>query len=77
MRLPALRFRWARLKPVTARLDLPPMTAALRRFIDWIAAYTLSPPGEVLAMALRANSLAPQIPAPWLGRLGSPRPPCA
>ena len=46
-----------KLKPVTAVLDAPPMGAALRRFIDWVAAYTLSPPGEVMAMALRVNAL--------------------
>ncbi len=44
----------ARLLPVLAALDLPPLPAALRRFIDWVAAYTLTPPGEVLAMAIRA-----------------------
>jgi primosomal protein N' (replication factor Y) len=53
----------ARLKPVTARLDAPPMPAALRRFIDWVAGYTLAAPGEVLAMALRVNALAPPVPA--------------
>jgi len=37
-------------------LGTPPMGEALRHFIDWIAAYTLSPPGEVLAMALRVVS---------------------
>ncbi len=42
-----------KLKPVSACLDTPPMRQALRRFIDWMAAYTLTPPGEVMAMALR------------------------
>ena len=42
-----------KLKPVIARLDTPAMAEPMRRFIDWIAAYTLSPPGEVMAMALR------------------------
>lgn len=42
-----------KLKPLTAIIDTPPMGESLRRFIDWIAAYTLSPPGEVMAMALR------------------------
>jgi primosomal protein N' (replication factor Y) len=56
----------SRLKPVTARLDAPPMPAALRRFIDWLAGYTLAAPGEVLAMALRANALtAPVAPPGW------------
>ncbi len=43
-----------RLKPVLARLPVPPMSPSLRRFIDWVAAYTLAPPGAVLRMALSA-----------------------
>ncbi len=53
----------AKLKPVAARLDAPPLPLPLRRFIDWVAAYTLAAPGEVLAMALRVNALAPQVAA--------------
>jgi primosomal protein N' (replication factor Y) len=49
-----------KLRPVSARLDAPPMREDLRRLIDWIAAYTISPPGEVLAMALRVNALKPE-----------------
>jgi primosomal protein N' (replication factor Y) len=45
-----------RLKPLTGRADAPPVRAEMRRFIDWMAAYTLAPPGEVLAMALRRAS---------------------
>ncbi|WP_407938685.1 primosomal protein N' [Oecophyllibacter saccharovorans] len=36
------------------RLDIPLLPPSLRRFIDWVAAYTLTPPGMVLAMAIRA-----------------------
>ncbi len=43
----------ARLKPLIAVLDTPPMREALRRFVAWMAAYVLAPPGEVMAMALR------------------------
>jgi primosomal protein N' (replication factor Y) len=50
----------ARLKPVTALLEAAAMPQALRRFVDWIAAYTLAMPGEVLAMALRTNALRPE-----------------
>jgi primosomal protein N' (replication factor Y) len=45
-----------KLKSVIGVLDTPPMGEALRHFIDWIAAYTLSPPGDVVAMALRVVS---------------------
>ncbi len=61
----------ARLKPVTAVLDQPPLPSALRRFIDWVAGYTLSFPGEVLAMALRVNALQPDVPTAAY-RLGAP-----
>jgi primosomal protein N' (replication factor Y) (superfamily II helicase) len=42
-----------KLRSIIAVIDAPPMRADLRRLIDWIAAYTLSPPGEVMRMALR------------------------
>jgi len=41
-----------KLKAVAEKLDLPPMPLSLRQFIDWVAAYTLSPPGAVLKMAV-------------------------
>ena len=55
-----------KLKPVTAVLEAVPFPVALRRFIDWVAGYTLSTPGEVLAMALRVNALQADTPqAGW------------
>jgi primosomal protein N' (replication factor Y) len=53
-------FPLARLKPLTLAPGLPSLAPALRRFIDWVAAYTLSAPGEVLAMAIRAPLLVAQ-----------------
>jgi primosomal protein N' (replication factor Y) len=41
-----------RLKSVLARCDVPPFTAVQRRFIDWVADYTMAPRGAVLRMAL-------------------------
>ena len=43
----------AKLRDVSGRFDAAPMSALQRRFIDWIADYTLSPPGAVLRMAMR------------------------
>ena len=52
-----------RLRPIIGVLDSPPMPATLRQFVDWIAAYTLSPPGDVMAMALRVvDRLPPSAP---------------
>jgi primosomal protein N' (replication factor Y) len=62
-----------KLKPLIGVLDTPPMGEALRRFIDWIAAYTLSPPGEVMAMALRVVSRVPVRPV-LRYRLAAPLP---
>ncbi len=42
------------LKPVSLRLDLPPLSAKLRGFVDWVAAWTLAPSGMVLRMTTRA-----------------------
>ena len=56
----------AKLKPITAVLDALPLPLALRQFVDWVAAYSLAPAGDVLAMALRVNALAPETPpAGW------------
>ena len=41
-----------RLKRVIERLPAPPLRDELRRFIDWVANYTLAPPGAVLRMAM-------------------------
>jgi primosomal protein N' (replication factor Y) len=44
-----------RLKPVSAVFDVPPMSAAMREFIGWAARYTVTHPGLILSMALRAR----------------------
>jgi primosomal protein N' (replication factor Y) len=62
-------FPLARLKPLTLAPGLPSLAPALRRFIDWVAAYTLSAPGEVLAMAIRAPLLVAQSEKPATGWL--------
>ena len=42
----------AKLKNIIGRLDCPALPGVSRRFVDWLAAYTLSPPGAVLKMAM-------------------------
>jgi primosomal protein N' (replication factor Y) (superfamily II helicase) len=55
-----------KLKPLIGVLDTPPIRQPLRQFLDWMAAYTLSPRGEVMAMALRVVSLDPvHAPVGW------------
>ena len=41
-----------KLKSIIARSDLPPVGPADRRFIEWVAQYTMSPKGFVLKMLL-------------------------
>src|ERR1700704_1243482 len=54
-----------KLKPLSGLIDTPPMRLALRQFVDWVASYTLSSPGEVMAMALRI--VTPGITPPATG----------
>ena len=44
----------AKLKTVHSTLPVPRLSWVNRRFIDWVAGYTLTPAGEVLRMAMRA-----------------------
>jgi primosomal protein N' (replication factor Y) len=50
-----------RLRPVLQVLDTPPLPDDLVRFVDWVADYTVSPPGSVLRMTLRVpEALGPE-----------------
>ena len=42
-----------RMKNVVDRLAVPPLKPELRKFVDWVADYTLCPRGMILRMALR------------------------
>ena len=43
-----------KLKAITRVFDCPPLARDMRTFLDWVATYTVSPPGLVARMALRA-----------------------
>ncbi|HXV29679.1 MAG TPA: primosomal protein N', partial [Sinorhizobium sp.] len=43
-----------KLKRIEKVFDCPPLTRDMRAFLDWVAAYTVTPPGLVARMALRA-----------------------
>ena len=51
-----------RLRPISGPVDAPPMRHDIRQLVDWIAAYTVTPPGEVLAMALRVPPTPAEAP---------------
>jgi primosomal protein N' (replication factor Y) len=62
-----------KLKPLSGLIDTPPMRPALRQFVDWVASYTLSSAGEVMAMALRI--VTPGITPPATGWQRAAQPP--
>ena len=43
-----------KLRDVADVFDMPPMSDTHRKFVDWLAAYYLEPPGNVLRMVLRS-----------------------
>jgi primosomal protein N' (replication factor Y) (superfamily II helicase) len=45
-----------KMRDIAQVFDMPPMTEAHRKFLDWLAAYYLEPPGNVLRMVLRVPS---------------------
>ena len=52
-----------RLRVVGERLDCPPLPEVTRKFVDWVAAYTLAAPGAVLKMAMSVpDALVPPKP---------------
>ena len=56
------KLAYAKLKPIEEVLDLPPLADDLRRFVDWVSAYTLSPQGAVLRMCLSAPTALGDVP---------------
>jgi primosomal protein N' (replication factor Y) len=53
----------SRLRHVEEVLPAPPMAEVTRRFVEWVADYTVSPPGSVLRMAMNApQALRPAKP---------------
>ncbi|MCV3238976.1 primosomal protein N' [Mesorhizobium sp. ZC-5] len=51
-----------KLRPISEVFDCPPVDEGMRRLVDWISSYTLSPPGMVARMLLRApEAFDPQL----------------
>ncbi len=64
------RVEAGKLRQVTGRHDLPPLSADVRAFVEWVAAYTLTPAGAVLRMVMSARSLfEPTARRPAAGRV--------
>ncbi len=62
------------LKAVAGRVDAPALPGSLRKFLDWVAWYTLSSRGSALSMSLKVSEEIPD-EAPRVGvRLAGPPP---
>ena len=60
-----------RLRSISSTFDAPPLSAEIRRFVDWVADYTLTSRGMVLRMVLRApGALEPAQPIAGVRRTG-------
>ena len=60
-----------KLRSIELKFDCPRLSPGMRRFIDWLADYTVSPPGMVLRSVLRApGALDPEAPLEGLRYLG-------
>lgn len=46
-----------KLKAANDSLDLPPLTDAMRQFVDWVATYTMNPRGAILKMVMAEKSV--------------------
>ncbi|WP_374449232.1 primosomal protein N' [Stella sp.] len=57
-----------RLRPIERRFDAPPMPEEHRRFVERVAAYTVSLPGAVLRLALGATAALDPAPPTLLHR---------
>ena len=63
-----------KLRSVTRKCDAPPLSETHRKFVDWLAAYYLEPPGNVLRMVMRVPAALddPKSQRAWV--LGDVRP---
>jgi primosomal protein N' (replication factor Y) (superfamily II helicase) len=59
-----------RLKAVDHRLDDPPLPPGTLAFVEWAARWTLSPPGEMAAMAVKGLRSPPPRPERRVRRVG-------
>ncbi|HVY21701.1 MAG TPA: primosomal protein N', partial [Bauldia sp.] len=62
-----------RLRPIEGVFEAPPLSPEIRKFVDWVADYTLTSRGMVLRMVLRSTgALAPEEPTAMVRRSGPP-----
>jgi primosomal protein N' (replication factor Y) len=63
-----------KLKSIEAKIDAPPLSAAVMEFVAWVAAYTMFPLGSVLRLVMRSGDVL-EPPQGLIGyRAGKARP---
>ena len=63
-----------KLRAIGERHDLPSLSPDIRKFIDWVAGYTLAPPGAVLRMTMNVASVFKNTTPRVAYRLSGPLP---
>ncbi len=58
-----------KIKHISEIVDVPPLSAQLRKFIEWVASYNMAPLGLVLKMVIIGKSIFDHIPMNCLYRL--------
>lgn len=56
------KVAFKKLKPIAGLINVPPLGADLRRFVDWVSAYTLANQGAVLRMCLSSPAALKPVP---------------
>ena len=56
------KVAFKKLKPIAGLIKLPPLGSGLRRFVDWVSAYTLANQGAVLRMCLSSPAALKPVP---------------
>ncbi len=59
---------FSKLKPLTSKLDAPPLSSDMIHFVEWVANYTLFPMGTVLRLVMRKGDalIAPKPVTAWI-----------
>jgi len=69
---PVLSVDISKLRDILEILPVPPLPAAARDFIDWVASYTIQPVGKVLRMSMSVpDALYPKAPRKGYRRSGT------
>lgn len=58
-----------KIKHISEKINLPPLSAEIRKFVEWVAAYNMAPLGLVLKMVIGGKNMFDNAPMDCLYRL--------